>query len=175
MGRSSAKHLVDTYGGEARIVLLCANVDATIPKPSSETSIAADIEHGEWAKCGTPLVAGFPYLEEEVRWAARHEYAQSAAAVLGQRTRLAFLNTRAAADALPRIVDILSQELGWGSKRIADELEDGWTFLSTFGGGVFLESNTSSTGKTLTNETTVLDESKSWHASKKEVFDVFRY
>ena len=47
----------------------------------------------------------------------RHEYAQTAVDVLARRTRLAFLNAQAALEALPKIIDIMSDELKWDGKR----------------------------------------------------------
>ena len=52
-------------------------------------------------------------IEAEIRYAIRHEYAQTAIDVLARRTRLAFLNAQAALRALPYVVDIMSDELGW--------------------------------------------------------------
>ena len=52
-------------------------------------------------------------IEAEIRYAIRHEYAQTAIDVLARRTRLAFLNAQAALHALPYVVDIMSDELGW--------------------------------------------------------------
>lgn len=48
-----------------------------------------------------------------MRYAVRNEYAQTAIDVIARRTRLAFLNAQAAFDALPRIIDIMGEELGW--------------------------------------------------------------
>jgi glycerol-3-phosphate dehydrogenase len=64
-----------------------------------------------------PLVAGRPFLEAEVAWAARHELAFSLDDVLARRTRLAQeLRDRGAAIA-PRVAAILGRELGWGEGR----------------------------------------------------------
>ena len=52
----------------------------------------------------------FPYLEGEVRYACKAEYAQTCVDVLARRTRLAFLNTDAAKEAMPRILDIMQVE-----------------------------------------------------------------
>jgi glycerol-3-phosphate dehydrogenase len=70
-----------------------------------------------------PLVAGRPFLEAEVAWAARHELALSLDDVLARRTRLAQeLPDRGAAIA-PRVARILGAELGWGEAREALEVE----------------------------------------------------
>lgn len=53
-------------------------------------------------------------IEAEVLYAIRNEYAQTPLDILARRTRLAFLNSRAALEALPRVVEIMGDELGWG-------------------------------------------------------------
>ncbi|CAI5452971.1 unnamed protein product [Caenorhabditis angaria] len=54
----------------------------------------------------------FPIIEGEVRYAVR-EYAQEPADFLARRTRLSFLDTEASIQALPKIVAIMAEELGW--------------------------------------------------------------
>jgi hypothetical protein len=74
-----------------------------------------------------------PVIEAEVRYAVRHEYAQTAVDVLARRTRLSFLNAQAALDALPRIVDIMATEHSWSRARQAAEVERARTFLTSMG------------------------------------------
>ncbi len=70
-----------------------------------------------------PLVAGRPFLEAEVTWAARRELAMTLDDVLARRTRLAQeLPDRGAAIA-PRVAELLAAELGWGETRRAREVE----------------------------------------------------
>lgn len=148
-----AAHLAATYGGTAADVLRVRTAPQGGRRDSGgkrggghdggssgvgngggargEEAAAAEVA---WQRVGTPLVAGFPYLEEEVVWAARRELCASAAAVLGQRTRLAYLNSRAAAAALPRVVELLRGELGWSEDEAAAQSRDAHAFLSTFGG-----------------------------------------
>ena len=66
------------------------------------------------AALGTqPLVEGWPMVQGQVTYAARHEQAQTPMDVLARRTRLAFLNQQAAGLALPQVGQLLAQELGW--------------------------------------------------------------
>jgi glycerol-3-phosphate dehydrogenase len=75
-----------------------------------------------------PLVPGRAFIEAEVAWAARQEYAQSLDDVLARRLRLApELPDRGAAIA-PRVAAILGSELGWGGSRQALEVQ---TFLAS--------------------------------------------
>ena len=84
-----AEHLAATYGGRAADLLRAAAGDRQ------------------------PLVAGHPYLEAEVTWAAQHEHAQAVMDVLARRIRLAFLDRNAARVAVPRTATLLGGALGW--------------------------------------------------------------
>lgn len=68
-------------------------------------------------------------IEAEVHYAIRHEYAQTALDVLARRTRLSFLNARAALQALPRVIDIMSEELGWTRQERIKQIKDTIDFL----------------------------------------------
>ncbi len=66
---------------------------------------------------GATLVAHQPFLEAEVLYAVRHEMAERAIDVLARRTPLALLDTAAARQALPRILQLMQAELGWDQSR----------------------------------------------------------
>ena len=55
------------------------------------------------------------YLRPEIRFGVR-EYACTAVDVIARRLRLAFLNTQAAEEALPKIVEVMGEELKWSTK-----------------------------------------------------------
>ena len=67
------------------------------------------------------LHAAHPYIEAEVVYAARHEYAQRAIDVIARRLPLALVDLVAAKTVLPRVIDIMAKELGWDSIRCAEE------------------------------------------------------
>ncbi len=69
----------------------------------------------------TRLAVGHPYIEAEVVWAARVELAMTPLDVLARRTRIAALDRAAAIEALPRVVDLLADELAWDADRRASE------------------------------------------------------
>uniref|UniRef100_A0A672ISE1 Glycerol-3-phosphate dehydrogenase, mitochondrial n=1 Tax=Salarias fasciatus TaxID=181472 RepID=A0A672ISE1_SALFA len=94
-----AQHLASTYGVRAFDVAKMAQVTGQ-----------------RWPIVGKRLVSEFPYIESEVIYAIK-EYACTAIDVLARRTRLGFLNVQAADEALPRIVAIMGQELGWSQER----------------------------------------------------------
>ena len=45
------------------------------------------------------------------------EYAETAVDVLAHRTRLSFLDVKAAEEVIPRVIEIMSKELGWSKER----------------------------------------------------------
>lgn len=75
----------------------------------------------------------YPFIDGEVRYAVRHEYAGTAIDVIARRMRLAFLNAQAALEALPTVIDLMSEELKWDSKRKEREWEDGKAYLASMG------------------------------------------
>jgi glycerol-3-phosphate dehydrogenase len=64
------------------------------------------------------LAAEWPYIEAEVIYAVRHEYAQTPLDVLARRTRLAFLDSFAALSAVERVSQLMGQEKGWSSAEV---------------------------------------------------------
>ena len=72
-------------------------------------------------------------IDSEVRYAVRYEYAQTAVDVIARRTRLAFLNAQAAFDALPCIVDIMAEELGWSYAQRRKQIAAAVRFLGSMG------------------------------------------
>jgi len=102
-----AKHLTESYGDRAwTVAALSSPTEKRFPVRGERIS---------------PL---YPFVDGEVRYAVRHEYAQTAVDVLARRTRLAFLNAQAALEALPKVIDIMSKELNWDSKRKDVEWRD---------------------------------------------------
>lgn len=69
----------------------------------------------------------------QVTWACRREYAATAVDVIARRTRLSFLNSEAALEVLPRVIDMMSTELGWDHKRREKEFTDACEFLESMG------------------------------------------
>lgn len=111
-----AKHLTDTYGDRSWNVC--------------DMSAKTDIR---WPIRGRRIDPAYPYIEAEVRYAARREYAQTAVDVIARRTRLSFLNSQAALEALPKVIEIMAEELKWSQKRQDSEFEDAKHFLTSMG------------------------------------------
>jgi glycerol-3-phosphate dehydrogenase len=111
-----AKHLTTAYGDRAwTVAALCAPTDARYPVRGKRISEL------------------YPFVDGEVRYAVRHEYAQTAVDVIARRTRLAFLNAQAALEALPKVIDLMAEELSWNSTRKAKEWTDSVSFLASMG------------------------------------------
>jgi glycerol-3-phosphate dehydrogenase len=111
-----AKYLTGAYGDRAwTVAALCAPTETRYPVRGKRISEL------------------YPFVDGEVRYAVRHEYAQTAVDVLARRTRLTFLNAQAALEALPQVIDLMTEELGWDKKRQQREWKDTVSFLASMG------------------------------------------
>lgn len=111
-----AQHLTESYGDRAwSVAAMCRPTNLRFPAR------------------GERLARLYPFVDGEVRYAVRAEMAQTAVDVLARRTRLAFLNSQAALESLPRVVDIMAEELGWDSKRKDLEWRETVSFLESMG------------------------------------------
>ncbi|KAI8093066.1 FAD dependent oxidoreductase-domain-containing protein [Halteromyces radiatus] len=116
MDTEVAHHLGNSYGSRAWVV-------GSIADPTTVS----------WPTYGNRIAPNYPYVESEVRYAVRQEYACTAVDVLARRTRLAFLNAEAALQSLPRVIEIMSEELKWDKARQVEEYEKAASFLVTMG------------------------------------------
>ena len=75
-------------------------------------------------KWGQAITPSLPYSLAEVVWAARSEMARSVEDILARRTRILFLDARAAIEAAPLVARILAQELkkssAWQAKQVRE-------------------------------------------------------
>ncbi|CAG8946254.1 unnamed protein product [Penicillium salamii] len=111
-----AKHLTESYGDRSWQV-------AALSSPTAE----------RFPVRGCRLSAMYPFIDGEVRYAVRHEYAQTAVDVIARRTRLAFLNAEAALEALPHVIDLMGEELQWTIARKDVEWKHSLSYLKTMG------------------------------------------
>lgn len=116
MDTEVAKHLADSYGDRAWVL---ASIE--------------DKTEMRWPIYGKRIIPNYPYIEAEVRYSVREEYACTAVDVLARRTRLAFLNAEAALDALPKVIELMAEELDWSKTRQQKEFNEGTQFLETMG------------------------------------------
>ncbi|XP_070186572.1 glycerol-3-phosphate dehydrogenase, mitochondrial-like isoform X3 [Littorina saxatilis] len=117
--------LVQDFGVENQVA---QHLAATYGDKSFKVAKMCNLTGKRWPVLGKRLHEEYAYIEGEVKYAVR-EYACRAVDVLARRTRLAFTNVFAAKEALPRIVDIMAQELGWSEERKKEELEHADLFL----------------------------------------------
>jgi len=106
-----AQHLSDTYGDRAFSVGKMAGLTGQ-----------------RWPIVGRRIHQEFPYIDAEVRYAVK-EYAATAVDVIARRLRLSFLNVQAAEEALPVVVSIMADELGWDKEEQVKQTEDAMDFL----------------------------------------------
>ena len=108
-----AEHLAETYGGQAWVVC--------------ESSHSPDLGFG------APIALGYPYIEEEVIYACR-EYACTIEDILSRRTRLAFLNKDAALRAVPKVAEIMANELGWDKDVTEKQITAAKRYVESYSG-----------------------------------------
>ncbi|KAK9510688.1 hypothetical protein O3M35_005424 [Rhynocoris fuscipes] len=108
-----AQHLATAYGDRAFAVAKLASMTGN-----------------RWPVIGRKLHPEFPYIDAEVRYGVK-EYAMTAVDMIGRRLRLSFLNVQAAQEALPGIVDIMAEELGWSPQEKKAQLDQAMEFLQT--------------------------------------------
>ena len=156
MGLSEANMLLDGSCQTRRVRLIGAHgysktlfVDLLKHFPSIDADIAQHLAHNygdrAWELAASAssslhtngraqrLSPAHPFTEAEVRYAVRNEYAQTAADFLARRTRLAFLDVQAASAALPRVVDLMGDELHWSNSKKKAEYKETMEFLKSMG------------------------------------------
>lgn len=106
-----ASHLANSYGDRAFAV-----------------AKLAELTGKRWPVVGNRLHPELPYIRAEIRFAVR-EYACTAVDVIARRLRLSFLNVAAAEEAMPQIIEIMSQELKWSKSEAQKQQEAAMNFL----------------------------------------------
>lgn len=119
-----AKHLSENYGTRAFTIAEFLEPAAATTSPTVSTAVAT---------AGKPLIAPYPFLHAEIKYATRFEYATTAIDFLARRTRLAFLDCKAAYEVLPTVIDTMATELNWTKARKDKEYKDGVEYLKGMG------------------------------------------
>ncbi|EDW77529.2 uncharacterized protein Dwil_GK24507 [Drosophila willistoni] len=101
-----AQHISDSYGHNGHVLL------------SEATPALKKRLH--------PL---FPYIEAEVQYAARHEYACTLVDIIARRLRIAFVDAVAALQMLPRVLAIMSKHHNWDEEEQKKQLIMAQKFL----------------------------------------------
>lgn len=107
-----------------------------------EADIAAHLasNYGDraWAVLSTPgadtrLLRDFPFVEAELRHGIRAEAGCTATDLIARRTRLAFLDVDSALKVLPRVIDVMAEELSWDEARKQHEWTETVHFFHSMG------------------------------------------
>ena len=96
-----AQHLSNSYGSRAFLVAELAQCVHACLFSFCQTNFSLVFLRSGYGK---RLAHNLPYIEAEVLYATRHEFATTAVDVIARRLRLAFLDSKAAHAALPRTV-----------------------------------------------------------------------
>lgn len=106
-----ADHLATTYGGQAWEV-------CELSKPE---------------QVGVLITPDYPYIEAEIIYACR-EYACTIEDILSRRTRLAFLNQKAALKAVPKVAEVMAKELGWTKDVTTKQITAATQYVESYSG-----------------------------------------
>eukprot|EP01038_Epipyxis_sp_PR26KG_P005774 gene5774-7972_t len=109
-----ANHLVHTYGGRAYDVLNIA---------TNEDESGLKI-----------LIEGFPYIQAEVTFAVRHDWAIHAEDIIARRLRIAFLDKEKTIKIIPKVIKLMSKELQWDEITVEQEIQSVLAFMKHIGG-----------------------------------------
>ena len=132
-----AQHLSDNYGDRAWTV--CEYMEATGERwplygkrldPAYPCKLSSGILYNPLTCDSTSPT---PVLDAEVRYAVHNEYALTVVDFLARRSRLTFLNAQIALDILPKVVEIMAQELRWSAERRRQEIFDTERFMESMG------------------------------------------
>ncbi|POM64945.1 Glycerol-3-phosphate dehydrogenase, mitochondrial precursor [Phytophthora palmivora] len=109
LDKDIAEHLMRNYGTRA---LQVAEI---------EQNGFLDRKHSDHPR---RLHSKYPYLEAEIVFAVRQEYALKATDILGRRMRLAFIDSGVGMELMPRVVHMMGELLGWSKARRDQELAE---------------------------------------------------
>ena len=96
-------------------------------------------------------MAGFPYMEAEIEYACKHEMAMTVKDMLTLRMRLAYINSEAAKQAIPRVAELMAQHLKWDKKEKERQIKDAKQYIGYFGGPVANKANAKMRQATVTD------------------------
>jgi len=141
IAEDQARHLTATYG-------TCSFALCEQMKPISEKSgKAKKFRH----KFGIPLAEGFPYCEGEISYCCKYEMVQTVKDMLTLRMRLAYINSQAALDSIPRVAELMQANLGWSDKEKERQIAEARQYIGQFGGPIADKTGANIRAATLTD------------------------
>lgn len=124
-----AKHLAHAYGAAAFAVCELAT---PVKRTASTMGTITDAGHHR----GRLIVPDYPFIEAEIKYACKHEMALTVKDMLTTRMRLAYLNSEAAKQAIPKVADLMQKELGWTKKEKEEQIRVAREYIGAFGGPI---------------------------------------
>ena len=68
------------------------------------------------------LIKGHPFIEGEIKFAVRHEYAIRPIDIVARRIRMSLVDYNSSVKAISKVAEIMSKELGWSDQQKNDEI-----------------------------------------------------
>lgn len=134
-----AEHLASNYGTRAPLILEIYKSDKfnQLPVCLASSASLASLASGSSQKDTLLSVLSYdnfehPFSVAELKYSINYEYTRTAVDFLARRSRLAFLDSKAALGSIEGVVKVLGDELGWDKKRREGEVERAREFIKTF-------------------------------------------
>eukprot|EP00112_Aurelia_sp_Birch-Aquarium-sp1_P008696 Seg1964.6 transcript_id=Seg1964.6/GoldUCD/mRNA.D3Y31 product="Glycerol-3-phosphate dehydrogenase mitochondrial" protein_id=Seg1964.6/GoldUCD/D3Y31 len=121
--------LVQDFGLEPEVA---THLSKSYGNNAPQVAKLAKLTGKRWPVVGQRLIDEFPYIEAEILYGIQ-EYALTAVDMIARRLRIAFLNVQAADEILPRVIEIMGNELGWDETKRVHELTMARKFLDNMG------------------------------------------
>jgi len=142
-----AKHLCATYGSCAFAVCELMKSNRSLQRSFSKVGPSTSGSN----TMGNQIVPNYPFIEAEIEYACKHEYAVSVKDMLTVRMRVAFLNSEAAKQAIPRVAELMATHLKWSSKEKAAQIKTAQEYIGAFGGPIADKKNAKLKSATFTD------------------------
>lgn len=118
-----AEHLANNYGSRAPLVLELFKQSKANQLPVAMASPTAEATYDNF---------NYPFSVAELKYSVKYEYTRNPIDFLCRRTRLAFLDSKAALRAVDGVVKVLGDEFQWDDARRAEEKTKTEAFIKTF-------------------------------------------
>ncbi|CAM9015208.1 unnamed protein product [Wickerhamomyces anomalus] len=118
-----AEHLAANYGTRAPLILEIYKQDKSNQLPVGLAASTDNISYEQFQH---------PFSVAELKYCIKYEYIRTPVDFLARRTRLAFLDSKAAAQSIDGVVKVLGDELNWDSLKRNEETQKASEFIKTF-------------------------------------------
>ncbi len=118
-----AEHLAANYGTRAPLILEIYKQDKANQLPVGLAASTDNISYEQFQH---------PFSVAELKYCIKYEYIRTPVDFLARRTRLAFLDSKAAAQSIDGVVKVLGDELSWDSSKRSEETQKASEFIKTF-------------------------------------------